>query len=162
MEDKNKDSTFPIRGKIINNINSLNKNTSSKRRCPKTGSFIGYKVALKYPVPKEIPISLRDLCILKLEIPEDAKRISTVGKKCRCDKAKVLRIYDFVSYMVLDDLRKCHSVITNSYSWHDPSFKYKLGETVSVNDFDDDTSKVCSSGIHFFRNIKDAVNYIIN
>ena len=132
-------------------------------KCPKTGSFIGYKVALKYPVENGLPRTLQDLTILKLEIPEDARRVcSSHCNKCRCDKAKVVRVYDFVSYLVLEDLRKCHSILEYSYSMHDPSFIYKLGETVSIDDFDNDTSKVCSSGIHFFMSIKDAAHYIID
>ena len=46
--------------------------------CPSDGSFIGWKKA-------------HDM-IVKLQIPEDAKRSSATGRKCRCDKAVVLAI----------------------------------------------------------------------
>ena len=46
--------------------------------CPDFGMFIGYKKASGY--------------IVELEIPEDAKRLSATTRKCRCNKAKVLRI----------------------------------------------------------------------
>ena len=46
--------------------------------CPDFGMFIGYKKASGY--------------IVELEIPDDAKRLSATTRKCRCDKAKVLRI----------------------------------------------------------------------
>ena len=46
--------------------------------CPDTGSFIGWKKASGY--------------IVKLLIPEDAKRLSATGRKRRCNKAKVLEI----------------------------------------------------------------------
>ena len=47
--------------------------------CPDFGMFIGFKKA-------------RDNLIVVLEIPEDAKRLSATGRKCRCDKARVLEI----------------------------------------------------------------------
>ena len=46
--------------------------------CPSEGSFIGWKIA--------------DNHIIKLEIPENAKRSSSTDNKCRCNKAKVLAI----------------------------------------------------------------------
>ena len=41
--------------------------------CPTEGSFIGWKKASGH--------------IVKLRIPEDARRSSATGHKCRCDKA---------------------------------------------------------------------------
>lgn len=46
--------------------------------CPTDGSFIGWKKASEY--------------IVKLQIPEDARRSSAGGEKCRCDKAYVVEI----------------------------------------------------------------------
>ena len=46
--------------------------------CPTDGSFIGWKKASGY--------------IVKLQIPEDARRSSAGGEKCRCDKAYVVEI----------------------------------------------------------------------
>lgn len=46
--------------------------------CPDFGAFIGYKKAQGL--------------IVELEILSDAKRVSATGRKCRCDKAKVLSI----------------------------------------------------------------------
>ena len=53
--------------------------------CPEEGGFIGWKKAMRTD---------SDLCIIKLHIPEDAKRSSATGRKCRCNKAKVLSIED--------------------------------------------------------------------
>ena len=47
--------------------------------CPEEGAFIGYKKAM-------------DGYILVLDIPADARRDSGTTRKCRCDKARVLRI----------------------------------------------------------------------
>ena len=46
--------------------------------CPEEGNFVGYKKAADK--------------IVVLEIPADAKRSSATTLKCRCNKAKVLRI----------------------------------------------------------------------
>ena len=119
--------------------------------CPETGSFIGYKVVVK----TKDPITNRsDLCILKLEIPEDAKRISTVGTKCRCDKAKVLEAYDFC---------ECKDSLKDEfYSIFDRSFKYHIGKMVSVDNFDDNKENECSFGIHFFMTEDDVLKYLSN
>ena len=52
--------------------------------CPEKGSFIGFKCARKH--------------IVELEILTDARRSSATGRKCRCDKAKVLSITEKKRY----------------------------------------------------------------
>ena len=104
--------------------------------CPDFGMFIGYKKASGY--------------IVELEIPEDAKRLSATTRKCRCDKAKVLRILN-TDRTVAD--------ITEVKSSYNNSFIYKVGEVVSVDNFDEDRWNECSTGIHFFINFQEAVNY---
>ena len=103
--------------------------------CPDTGAFIGWKKA-------------RGL-IVCLEIPADAKRLSATGRKCRCDKAKVLSITDLEG-------TKTYNEIASS---RDAGFIYKVGETVSVDDFNGDRWQECSAGIHFFINRQEAVDY---
>ena len=104
--------------------------------CPDFGMFIGYKKASGY--------------IVELEIPEDAKRLSATSRKCRCNKAKVLRILN-TDRTIAD--------ITKVKSSYDNSFIYKVGEVVSVDNFDEDRWNECSTGIHFFINFQEAVNY---
>ena len=104
--------------------------------CPDFGMFIGYKKASGY--------------IVELEIPDDAKRLSATTRKCRCNKAKVLRILN-TDRTVAD--------ITEVKSSYDDSFIYKVGEVVAVNNFDDDRWNECSAGIHFFINFQEAVSY---
>ena len=104
--------------------------------CPDTGSFIGYKKARNK--------------IIKLEIPEDAKRTSGMTRKCRCNKAKVLGIYDYENNLLEDK-----EVASN----RDREFIYRVGEIVEVKDFDEDRWHECSTGIHFFINFEEAVNY---
>ena len=104
--------------------------------CPDFGMFIAYKKASGY--------------IIELEIPEDARRLSATSRKCRCDKAKVLRILK-ADRTVAD--------ITEVASSRDSNFIYRVGEMVSVDNFDEDRWNECSTGIHFFINFQEAVNY---
>ena len=104
--------------------------------CPDFGTFIGFKKASGY--------------IVVLEIPNDAKRLSATGRKCRCDKAKVLEIQNI-------DGTKAN--VTKVASAYDSSFVYEVGKTVSVDNFCNDRWRECSPGIHFFINRQEAVNY---
>ena len=104
--------------------------------CPSEGSFIGWK----------------KVCgnLIKLEIPEDATRLSSYSMKCRCDKAKVLSVWN----MTLEE--EVSEVVNHAYN-HDTL--YKVGEMVYPDSFDEDRWNECSHGIHFFINKQDAINY---
>lgn len=110
--------------------------------CPETGSFIGYKA---------VRIGEVMWGIATLEIPADAKRSSATSKKCRCSKAKVLKIEN-----VKGDIQ-----FKTANSRYDRDFVYHVGETVEVPDFDDDRWNECSRGIHFFMFREDAVDWCI-
>ena len=116
---------------IKTNMNTIGYNLA----CPEEGSFIGYKKA--------------GGCIVKLLIPEDSKRSSATTSKCRCDKAKVLEIKDINTGELMNE-------ITSTY---DHNFVYKVGEIVSVDDFDENRWNECSTGIHFFIHKENALNY---
>jgi len=106
--------------------------------CPDTGSFIGWKKCSKN-------------LIVKLQIPEDAKRCSATGRKCRCDKALVLEIQN------IDGTK---ADIDTAHSTYDNHFAYRVGETVEPESpFDEDRWNECASGIHFFINREEAVYY---
>ena len=104
--------------------------------CPEEGEFVGFKKASGY--------------IVKLKITEDAKRCSATGRKCRCSKAVVLSI---------TNIDGSDSGLNEVKSGYDASFTYRVGETVSVPDFEEDRWKECSPGIHFFITRKEAENY---
>ena len=104
--------------------------------CPDTGSFIGYKEANGY--------------IVELEILSDARRCSATGRKCRCDKAKVLSIQN-MDGSIAD--------ITEVASNYDSSLMYRVGEIVEELNFNEDRWNECSEGIHFFINRQEAVEY---
>ena len=104
--------------------------------CPTAGSFIGWKKASGY--------------IVKLQIPEDARRSSAGGEKCRCDKAFIIEIQN------IDGTK---ADIETVCSDHDEKFVYAVGATVEVSDFDDDRWNECAPGIHFFIDRRAAVEY---
>ena len=104
--------------------------------CPSDGAFVGWK-------------KVQDK-LIKLLIPEDAKRCSATTYKCRCDKAQVLAITS------LDEKVSYDSVVNVAYT---PNIEYNNGEMVYPDKFDDNRWNECSNGIHFFINKQDAINY---
>ena len=104
--------------------------------CPEYGAFIAWKKASNH--------------IVKLQIPEDAKRSNAFGRKCRASKAVCLEI---------QNKNGTDSGMTEIPSDHDSNFIYHVGETVEVADFDDDRTHECAPGIHFFITRQDAVDY---
>lgn len=104
--------------------------------CPDTGSFIGWKKVNGY--------------IIKLLIPEDAKRSSATTSKCRSDKAIVLAIENADGTVA-----EVTEVENNNYA----KITYRVGETVYPDSWDDNRYNECSHGIHFFINRQEAVNW---
>ena len=111
------------------NLYGANINKDTKIRfaiaCPDAGAFIAWKAAGGY--------------IVKMEIPEDAKRSSATTRKCRCDKAKVLEIQN-----------KDGSTAEVSEVTSDRGGVYRVGEMVYPDSWDEDRWNECSHGIHFF------------
>ena len=104
--------------------------------CPTEGSFIGWKKASG--------------CIVKLRIPEDARRSSATGHKCRCDRAYVVEVQN------MDGTRATVDAVRSD---RDKNFVYTVGATVEVPDFDDNRWSECAPGIHFFIDRRAAVEY---
>ena len=117
--------------------------------CPDEGEFIGWKKARIYGD------ECTGIVIVKLLIPSDARRSSGTGRKCRCDKAKVLDI------QYIDPEKR--SIPHSNYivrSLYKRSFCYKIGKmVVPTEPFDENRFNECASGIHFFINREEAVNY---
>ena len=105
--------------------------------CPTEGSFIGWK-------------KCRDNLIVKLQIPDESKRISSTGRQCRCSSAKVLAIENLDGTPASSD---------KAYSFHDESFEYSIGEVASVSNFNDDRRDEYGEGINFFITRQEAVNH---
>ena len=105
--------------------------------CPDSGSFIGWK-------------KCRSDIIAKLFVPDDAKRSSAAGRKCRCSSATVL---------ALENIDGTPANVDCAYSKRDSSFEYRAGEIVSVDNFDENRWNECAPGIHFFVTREEAVKY---
>ena len=103
--------------------------------CPEKGSFIGWK-------------KCRGDLIVEIEICEDAKRSSAATRKCRCDKAKVIAITS-----------PDGGAEEAAQSMYNSNFIYRVGDIVSVPDFDDNRWNECAPGIHFFITRQEAVDY---
>ena len=107
--------------------------------CPESGSYTAFK-------------KVSGDFIVVLEIPEDAFRSSSTTRKCRASKAVVKSIEN------LDGSNA--EGVTEVFSKFDNNFKYRIGETVEVENFDMNRWHECSSGIHHFMNRQEAVDYI--
>lgn len=105
--------------------------------CPDTGSFIGYKRAGLY--------------IVELKILSDARRCSATGRKCRCDKAKVLDIQYCDKNIPCDK-----KAVASEFNCN---FIYRVGEIVEEPNFDENRWDECAKGIHFFINRQEAVEF---
>ena len=97
--------------------------------CPE-GTIIGWK-------------KCRDNIIVKLEIPAEAKRSNSTGRKCRAEYAKVLEVIG----------------AEVGISQHDYKTEYRTGEIIKSDSWDDNRWDECSNGIHFFITRLEAENY---
>ena len=94
---------------------------------PEEGSFIAFKKV--------------DTGIIKILIPEDAKRTSTlVGRKCRASHV-----------LVLEGSGNSHT--------HN-ALEYKESEIVVADSYNDDIRVQCTNGIHFFMTRKEAEDWV--
>jgi hypothetical protein len=123
--------------------------------------MIGYKVAL-HPEAHD-DHSKWGFHLVELEIPDDARVIESeweygglyatfvdpehnknTEQKCRCDKAKVLKI---------------HGGVESVFSFHDKTFQYKVGDWLAPRGPFDLSDYACGSGIHFFKDRDAAIKY---
>lgn len=121
----------------MTNIRHNEKTRYYAMRCPAEGAFLGYKRCFNDS-------------LVQLLIPADAKRSSATGNSCRCNKAKVLSIKSFDSQKNLSE----------AWSVVDENFIYRVGEYVSVADFNEDRWMDSTTGIHFWMTKEEAYNYL--
>lgn len=105
-------------------------------RCPTTGGFTAWKRAQDY--------------IIKLFVPSDAERLSGTTNDCRCNKAFVLAI---------EELNGVPADTTSVPSDYDENFIYTLYKPVIVENFSTDRWREYTTGIHFFMERQEAINY---
>jgi hypothetical protein len=102
----------------------------AKTRILPEGSIIGWK-------------KCRDGVIVKLRIPEEAKRSHAFDRKCRAEYVEVLEV---IGGKI-------------GISTHDGITEYEVGKTVKCDKFDNDWMQECSGGIHFFITLEEAKAY---
>ena len=103
--------------------------------CPEKGEYTAFKKS--------------DGKIVELRIPADAKRLSATGRKCRASKAVVVSITELDGTPAGNEVR----------SDHDKSFAYRVGETVEVQNFDENRWNECAPGIHHYITREEAVRH---
>ena len=81
--------------------------------------------------------------IVKMQIPSDAKRSHAFGRKCRAEYVKVLEVIG----------------AEVGIAQHDGKTKYRKGEIVKPDSFDENWQDECAPGIHFFITRIEAENY---
>jgi len=81
--------------------------------------------------------------LVKLLIPATAKRSHAFGRKCRASFVKVLEV-------IGSDI---------AVSEYDSNIKYAVDQYVYPDEFDEDWTRECTSGIHFFITRLEAENY---
>ena len=125
-------SNADLRNANLSNADLSNANLTPYLVCPEVGSFVGWK----------------KLCggiIAKLEIPEEAARITPIGqRKCRAAYARVLSLSG--------------SALAGTDT-HTAKLVYVTGQIVRPDSFDPDVRSQCSHGIHFFITRKEAEDY---
>src|SRR5690348_7915527 len=85
----------------------------------------------------------RNGVIVKLLIPQKARRSNATGRKCRAEYVKVLRVFG----------------AEEGVSEYDPSTVYRKGETVKCDTWNENRFVECGGGIHFFLTRIEAENY---
>jgi hypothetical protein len=100
------------------------------RILPDEGAVIGWK-------------KCRDDVIVKLLIPEGAKRSHAFGRKCRAEWVEVLEVFG----------------AEVGVSLHDGVTEYRKGEIVRPDSFSENWQDECAPGIHFFITRIEAENY---
>ena len=108
-------------------------------RCPESGEFDAWKKGY----------ACGHAVIVHLRVPATAKRSSATSRKCRVSEARVL------------DIKSLDNTIdyTHAVSAYNMKFIYRVGEVVTVDNFDDNRWNECAPGIHCFITRQEAVNY---
>ena len=115
--------------------------------CPSDGAFTGWT---KIYTDGDGSVDKPGTALVKLQIPEDAKRVSRAGcsRICCCDKAMVLDIID------LDSGEHLHTAEHNTMT---RNTVYTVGEMLYPDSYDSDRWLVWADGIHVFINRQDAL-----
>lgn len=117
-------------------------------RIPSEGSFIGWKAGVIFTGSPALFFRPRRICLIKLRIPEDAKRLCAIHK-CRASKVEVLEITD------LETGEELPMAMAPLYP-----FEYYKGQTYECPGFDESPWDICAPGFHFFLDKRDAIAWL--
>lgn len=93
--------------------------------------------------------------LIRALIPTYARRVvGSHGNKLRCSAARILGI-NLINYTT----QKVGRPLRIAISGHDPDFIYKVGTTAHPDLFNEDPSRQCTNGLHFFRTRKEALGF---
>ena len=98
---------------------------------PQLGAFEGWK-------------KLCNGFVAHIRCEESARRSNSTGRKCRCESALVLAIYNG------------EKKVDVGYSQFRPTFEYKVGEVVKCDAWEENRWVECGGGIHFFLTREEA------
>lgn len=111
--------------------------------------MIGYKIARRYKYVPRQTNNFENYALITLQIPEEAVVFAPYGHKCRTNMAYVSRITDLYG-----------NSLNRAFSGYKMDFSYYVGDFFNIKNFDMDSSRECSTGIHFFSTKTDAIDYI--
>lgn len=94
---------------------------------PQAGAFMAFK-------------KCQNDVVVRLMIPEDARRSSATTRQCRAERVIVLEVYG----------------ATEGVSLHDAKTIYRPGETVACDIWEEDRWVECGGGIHFYLTREEA------
>lgn len=121
--------------------------------CPDTGSFIAWKrcVRITADMTSDSMHGWKNSVIVKLLIPEDARRTSNQMGECRADKAVVLEMQSLDGEVLPDKA---------ALSIYDKSTPYVVGETVYAKGYTGERFTQWTPGIYFYITRQEAVDYL--
>jgi hypothetical protein len=102
---------------------------------PEVGAFDGWK-------------KCQDGVLVRVRIPENARRSNATGRKCRAEFVDVIEI-----------VGPRGGERTEAVSIHDGKTVYRVGERVTCDTWCTDRFTECAGGIHFFLTKLEAQNY---
>ena len=109
-----------LRGSDLSGSQGADLAIKQRTRILPEGSLIGWKKCLG-----EV--------IVKLRIPEEAKRSHAFGRKCRAEFVDVLEVFG-----------------DKAISQHDGKTEYVIGQRVHCDKWEEDWTQECAGGIHFY------------
>jgi hypothetical protein len=98
-----------------------------------------------------------DEVIVKLEVPDDAKRVYCDYGKIRVSKAVTVGFYKLNGKTYTLNTKRGHIAVAQ----YGTGYEYEIGKTQKPKEAFDSTFGRCGSGIHGFESFQEAVDYIL-